>query len=199
MKETDQRVIKTKQLLKDAFYELMEADGFSKITIENLAKKAGISRNTFYLHYTDKYDLFSQLEDELLNEIKQILIPLPKAIMESRGYSELGSEGKQIFLDFYNSIQKNRRFFNAITSHGGNSAFWGRFSDVFRDNIQVGYPKELFLVPVRYYTAVIVGIQTGIVRQWVINGMEEDPGELVDLMVMILRGLAKNLFMQEIV
>jgi len=44
-------------MIKDAFLELMGTIGFSKITVENITKKAFIGRNTFYLHYMDKFDI----------------------------------------------------------------------------------------------------------------------------------------------
>ena len=196
VKQTDLRILKTRQMLKAAFYELMETVGFGKITIELLTKKAFISRNTFYLHYTDKHDMLRQFEDEVLNEIDQILNPLPLAIMQSLDKGELNNDVRQVFMELYNSVQRNLRFFNAITVYDGHPAFWGRFANVIRDHINAGYPKELFYIPVNYYTAVIVGLQTGIIREWVTGGMKETPDEIADIMIKILHGLSKSVFLQ---
>ena len=60
-KKEDLRVIKTKQLIKDCFLELIEEKGYSKVTITDITKKAMINRNTFYLHYIDKEDLIDKI------------------------------------------------------------------------------------------------------------------------------------------
>lgn len=61
VKTTDLRVQKTKKLIKDAFFELVEEKGYSKVTVMEIANKAMINRNTFYLHYVDKEDLIDQI------------------------------------------------------------------------------------------------------------------------------------------
>ena len=67
-KKEDLRVIKTKQLIKDCFLELIEEKGYSKVTITDITKKAMINRNTFYLHYVDKEDLIDTLIFEAYKE-----------------------------------------------------------------------------------------------------------------------------------
>lgn len=81
-KREDLRVIKTKQLIKDCFLELIEEKGYSKVTITDITTKAMINRNTFYLHYIDKEDLIDKIildsyktdEPRVINIIKNHII-----------------------------------------------------------------------------------------------------------------------------
>ena len=65
---SDLRVIKTKNLIKGAFIELVEEKGFDNVTIKDICNKALINRNTFYLHYYDKVDLLKKIADEVFFE-----------------------------------------------------------------------------------------------------------------------------------
>ena len=63
-KNEDLRVKKTKQLIKEAFIELIEIKGYNYVSVSDITKKANINRNTFYLHYKDKEDLIIKLLGE---------------------------------------------------------------------------------------------------------------------------------------
>ncbi len=64
----DLRVIKTRKLIKDTFFEMRETMPLEKIRVRELCKQAMINKSTFYNHYTDIYDLSSQLETEAISE-----------------------------------------------------------------------------------------------------------------------------------
>ena len=61
----DQREIKTKRAIKNAFLMLRAQKPIEKITIRELAALAEISKATFYLHYQDIYDLSEQIGNVL--------------------------------------------------------------------------------------------------------------------------------------
>lgn len=65
----DLRVQKTKNSILDAFIELRSEKPLEKITVKELADRARISKQTFYLHYKDIYDLSEQLEQELVKSL----------------------------------------------------------------------------------------------------------------------------------
>ena len=72
-KKIDQRVRLTQSLLKNALVKLMQEQHISKISVRALCDAAGINRSTFYLHYTDPYDLLAQVEEEVLENVKRYL------------------------------------------------------------------------------------------------------------------------------
>ncbi|MFF2176526.1 TetR/AcrR family transcriptional regulator [Lysinibacillus sp. NPDC058147] len=65
----DPRVMRTRQLLRDALVELIEEKGYDKITVQDITERATINRATFYLHYRDKLDLLYQSSEEILNDL----------------------------------------------------------------------------------------------------------------------------------
>ena len=85
MEQTDLRVIRTKKLIKDAFFSLIEEQGFEAVTVKQLTERAGINRGTFYSHYVDKFELMEKCVDEIFEEAEQKLIhQLPHIFGEER-------------------------------------------------------------------------------------------------------------------
>ncbi|MCH4008561.1 hypothetical protein [Companilactobacillus sp.] len=60
----DLRVVKTTNLIKNSFYDLLSEEDFDKINVKQICQKSLIGRSTFYQHYVDKYDLLDK-ETEL--------------------------------------------------------------------------------------------------------------------------------------
>ncbi|MEC0230624.1 TetR/AcrR family transcriptional regulator [Paenibacillus alba] len=73
----DPRVLRTRQLIRDAFIELLQEFELEKITVNRIAERATINRVTFYLHYRDISDMIEQLADDMINEIHAILKEAP--------------------------------------------------------------------------------------------------------------------------
>lgn len=89
VKENDPRVIRTRQLIQDAFNSLNKEKNFKDITIRDITERATINRTTFYAHFDDKYALMEysvsdtlitilcqqlQCQDELTEETMRNLI-----------------------------------------------------------------------------------------------------------------------------
>jgi AcrR family transcriptional regulator len=53
----DPRITRTRNLILQAFMELLPEKGFQSLTVQDITQKAGVNRATFYAHFTDKYDL----------------------------------------------------------------------------------------------------------------------------------------------
>ncbi|NOU65468.1 TetR family transcriptional regulator [Paenibacillus sp. LMG 31461] len=69
----DPRVLRTRQLLKDAFVELLQEMDIEKISVNRIAERATINRVTFYLHYRDIPDMLGKMADEMIEDVNRIL------------------------------------------------------------------------------------------------------------------------------
>jgi AcrR family transcriptional regulator len=54
----DLRVLRTRQLLYDAFIDMLGKKRFRSITVGEITDQAMVNRATFYAHFADKYALF---------------------------------------------------------------------------------------------------------------------------------------------
>ena len=44
---------RTKELLTDTFWELLDEKPYSKITVKDIVNRCDVNRNTFYYHFQD--------------------------------------------------------------------------------------------------------------------------------------------------
>ncbi len=51
----DPRVLRTRQLLLQAFSDLFSEKGFHAMTVQDITERARVNRGTFYTHFEDKY------------------------------------------------------------------------------------------------------------------------------------------------
>lgn len=61
MRKVDQNKKQKKDSLLDAAFELFMENGFHKTSISDIVNQAGVAKGTFYLYFTDKYDLRNKL------------------------------------------------------------------------------------------------------------------------------------------
>ena len=69
----NQRIMLTKQLLKNALLKLLKTVPLHAISIRELCKEAGINRTTFYNHYGSQYDLLGDISQCYLDSIAERL------------------------------------------------------------------------------------------------------------------------------
>ena len=55
--QLDPRVVRTRRLLEQAFTEVLREKGFQAATVQDITRRAGVNRATFYAHFADKYAL----------------------------------------------------------------------------------------------------------------------------------------------
>ncbi|MCF7754643.1 TetR/AcrR family transcriptional regulator [Paenibacillus xylanexedens] len=69
----DPRVLRTRQLIRGAFVELLQEMDIEKLSVNKIAERATINRVTFYLHYRDITDMMEKMADEMIEHIERIV------------------------------------------------------------------------------------------------------------------------------
>ena len=70
MKKNESKYFYAAELMNQALISLLEKKDIEFITVTEIAKKAGVNRSTFYLHYDNVYEL---LEETIKNLNKQFV------------------------------------------------------------------------------------------------------------------------------
>ncbi len=90
----------TRECLRIAMFKLMGSEDFEKITVTEIAKRAGVSRLAFYRNYESKEALVSDLCSSLYTELSASL----------RG-DRFQTNRKQWYVDFFRTIKENSDYF----------------------------------------------------------------------------------------
>lgn len=64
-RKTKAEAEQTRQDIFNAALELFHDRGYSRTTLDQIARKAGVTRGAIYWHFKDKVDLFIELKDEI--------------------------------------------------------------------------------------------------------------------------------------
>lgn len=114
----NKRFQETEKKIYNTFSELLSTKSFNDITVNDICKRAGISRPSFYSHYDDINDLIIQMEQEKGIHIQKILV--------SDRYLTVDSFKK--YLDF---IKNNRSFYTAYFSTSNNGIVTNQLMETF--------------------------------------------------------------------
>jgi AcrR family transcriptional regulator len=128
----DLRIKRTQKSIKNAFYELIEEKGFDHISVKDITERAMISRNTFYLHYNDKFDLLNKICDEL---VFKLFIGVGKQLR--RETRKLRVDASVIKMGI-KTIEEDREAYRVLLSSSG--------SDLLTQKLQQGIRRALDLI-----------------------------------------------------
>ena len=132
MKKQPERTNATRGMFVDAFIELNKHKGVEKITIQELADKAGYNRATFYEYFGDIYGLIAYMEDAIIAYIKQ-------EVVNRIGNLPVEDLFVKLFTDMYQEHQKYLR----ILFDEGNYA---RFSQKLKTVLAQEFSAKMQLV-----------------------------------------------------
>ena len=95
MTKTDRRVQRTQKHLQNALIELINERQYDVITVQDVVDRANVGRTTFYLHYTNKDDLFMSCHEAIVSEFYTgLLYPYPPSreeLLSSKARPEMTS------------------------------------------------------------------------------------------------------------
>lgn len=171
----------TKQQVKRAFIEIVNEKGLERLSMSDVARRAGINRGTLYLHFKDKYDLLGQLEDEILGNLASLLFaPLsPEDVSTPR---DLVPDAA--ILGALSYVRDEHALFEALVSPRGDTGFVERVKamigqSIFDEIQQSGlHQTEDLGVPSEYVREIILGGVMAVIARWLETGAQE-PVELI--------------------
>lgn len=73
-KGNDRRVQRTRQMIRQAFLEIVREKDLMSVSVQEITERANVSRGTFYAHYADKYALVELIVRE---EFQRVVGGLP--------------------------------------------------------------------------------------------------------------------------
>jgi len=117
----DRRVRKTKRALREGLADLLTEKSIQKITVRELTDKVDIHRSTFYANFTDIYDLYSQIEDSIIQEISDIF---------SENYTV---DSKIFFNNLLKYISENRQVCRMFLGKNVSPTLYSRLTDLLKE------------------------------------------------------------------
>lgn len=99
----DKRIVKTRQAIFNAVFDLSTEKELDKISVVELCERAGINKSTFYLHYKSIDDCFRQCFDYFAGKI----LELSKGI----NYIDVSLSPEKTVSKILDSVEQNIKYF----------------------------------------------------------------------------------------
>ena len=156
------RGLQTESQLRDILVSLIREKGYDRVSIRDITDRAGIDRTTFYLHFSDKDDLFSRCRRSVIDEL-----------MEQRGGR--GGPWPGILVTFEHMAEHSELWLALFMSEGVASPTDGLQDHIARGMTPIleaelaegGIHRPELLEPLAHY---LTGALRGLARWWLEAG-----------------------------
>lgn len=186
-KKTDRRVRKTKAQLRAGLAKLMQTKSIKEITVKELVDEVDINRSTFYLHYTDIYQMLESIEDELEGEINQIVNNHP--------VDSYYKESFPMIKEILEVLWDNRDICNALLGSNGDMAFVLRMESIISQHslhvLTTTFATDV--TNIKYAYAFCLTGCVGMVKSWLESGDNTDtPLQMAELTYHLIMNALKD-------
>lgn len=169
----------TKFMIARGLKQLLETNSFLDISVGDIAQHCKISRNTFYYHFRDKYDVISWI---FYTEITPL-------IGDTISMDQWGS-GMRALCRY---MQENKSFYMNVLQFEGQNSFADCLMDFYQNLVRtliVNAGGEQLLKPnqIKMISRFYAHGMSGVLLDWVKNGMVRDPDSTVATLEDLLSG-----------
>lgn len=184
---TDLRVIRTRESIRNALVALIEEKGFEAISVKDITTRAKINRGTFYAHYQDKFDLMTKCEEEIMLEMSRIAKQNFSSVIAALETNSPTVTPFPLVVSIFEYLNENSGFMKAVLGPKGDLSFQTRLKDfmwktLFENNSEALVKEENLLVPGQYLASYISSAHIGVIQQWLNSGRKESPQEMARIL-----------------
>ena len=177
-KTEDRRVKRTKKVLKDCLFELLESKTIDEITVKELTEKADVNRSTFYFYYKDINDMMMQIQNEIFEVFHETVIAKSTLFITVEDFTDYILR----FLHFCKEYEKICKF---VISNDPNNFLSKKIRATLLKHIPDSAKVFDAEDPKHYLTCFAVSAMWETVIQWMYEGMKADPDEMADFMAKV--------------
>ncbi|CUX22942.1 Bacterial regulatory proteins, tetR family [Clostridium sp. C105KSO15] len=178
---------RTKKLISDTFWQLLEEKPYSKITVQNIVERCQVNRNTFYYHFQDIPTLANySIKEWADNEIKanyEFGAPISCIIPIAQEFTKR----KNAFIHIYRSSQQESfiQYLNEICFH---------VVQFYVSNVvgNESIAAEHIATIIRYYKCV----SSGIILDWINSDVSYDLTDFCEKICASFAGAGKRAFLK---
>ncbi len=174
--KVDRRVKYTKLILSESLKELLIEKPIEKITVKEICEKADVNRGTFYSHYSDQYDLYNDVVEEIILNALQYL----GEVMDYEPHDTLNAA-----IMLYRYIRENHGLIHSLLK--GRVCFATDTYEspidrviyrVYLGEIRKNVPNPRMLDMAYQFVA---AANLTLIRFWLNTGMKESPEEMASI------------------
>ena len=170
----DRRTQYTKKIIKETFINLLEEKDLTKITVSEICSIADINRATFYRYYLDVYDLLTNIQKEIQEELRNAYHP------ESEHENTVSNFSKALL----EVMLKNKKLVKVLFNTNDNIYFLDSILEFAYEKCKEKWHHdlpELSDEDIEYASVFIFNGALGVVNFWVRNDFDKNIDEISNI------------------
>jgi len=184
--KNESKYYNTACLMDEALLELLNVKDYEYITVAEIAKKAGVNRSTFYLHYESIDDLLEETikyKNNLFFNTFNVQLDLGEKLKQKHN-KELVFITHEFLKPYLNFIKDNKKLFYLSYKQAKTLKSYDVFQKLYNEIfekilINFDVEKEIRNYVFEYYSKGIIGIVT----YWVNDECKMDIEKLIRIMI----------------
>lgn len=178
----------TKQNLIDAFWSLYCEKRIEKITVKDVAQKAGYNRGTFYTYFIDVYDVLEQIEQSLIPALDE----LPPLTMPKHN---IGMPLDR-FLKLY---EQNSQYYSVLLGDHGDPAFASKLKNSTKPMLKQAFSADCAMddIELDFILEYVLSAMIGIMSYWFLQNKALPAENLFALMYELMQNGVMNKLTQQ--
>ena len=167
----DRRVKRTKRVLRECLFELLENAAIDEITVKELTERADVNRSTFYFYYKDINDMMMQIQSDIFDVFKETVIVPQASFVTVEDFTNY-------ILRFFKFCKEYEDICKFVISNDPNNFLAKKIKEALLEHIpdshKVFSPED----PRRYLTCFAVSAIWETVLYWMYDGMTTPADEM---------------------
>lgn len=172
----DRRIKRTKKALRESLFKLLKEKNINQITVTQLTKLADINRSTFYIYYTDIFDMLDKIQDEIY---QAFVLNLARFSGDVNKVEDLICFCES----FLNFCKENYELCRFVTRNDCNNQLADRIKEAVRNMIPDSEKHFDKRDPRYYLTTFALSGMLGVILGWVEDSMEIPSGDMARFLV----------------
>ena len=167
----DRRVKRTKRVLREHLFCLLETKSIDDITVKELTERADVNRSTFYFYYKDINDMIMQIQNDIFEVFYETVIAPQASFVTVEDFTEY-------LLRFFLFCKENESICKFVVSNDPNNSLAKKIKTSLLEYIPDSHKVFPAEDPKRYLTCFAVSAMWETVIQWMYDGMKTTPEEM---------------------
>jgi AcrR family transcriptional regulator len=174
-----------KKALSDAFIALCETKPISHISIQNVVDKCGISRQTFYRYFSDKYDLMNYL----------YMLELDYTVTL---YEKCEDGLRCMFLHLFEHFREHKKYYMMVCREEAQN---GLIESIYRINKEAciaKYHEKYGSGSLAEHVKLMIDFkciaEAELIKNWINSGMKTEPSVITEAILDSIAPMLRDLF-----
>ena len=166
-----------KHKIKDSLIELLNSKPMDKITVKEISELCNISRQTFYYHFNDIYDIARQIFAETSKHAMQSFVEEDDW---STGYMRMMTwcrKNKNFIVTTYKS-----NFGHILVDNMNMAVYQDLLNLLKRTGKDLKITEEQYQFIAKFYASALIFITI----DWIKNDMQEDPNKIINNLYLLV-------------